>query len=71
MEQEYFSPKEIGEKLGVSELTLANSRCTGKGIVIPYVKLSNKAIRYKASDVEKYIEDNTFNHTGEVKEEVL
>ena len=64
-----LTAKQTAEILNVSEMTLANSRSTGRGINPPYVKLSNKAIRYRLSDLEEYIENNTFNNTGEAKEE--
>jgi len=68
MASKLLTPKEVGERFKVSEITLANSRSTGTGIAIPYIKLSNKAIRYRESDVEAYIDSHTYNHTGEAME---
>ena len=68
-----LTPKQAAERLNISELTLANSRCNGKGIMIDFVRISGKAIRYKESDIKAFIEANTYIHTGKVKikEDVL
>jgi len=68
-----LTPKQVAERLNISELTLANSRCNGTGIMINYVRISSKAIRYKESDIKAFIEANTYIHTGKVKikEDVL
>ena len=68
MASKLLTPKEAGDILNISEVTLANSRSTGTGITIPFIKLSNKAIRYKESEIESYIESHTYNHTGEIME---
>lgn len=62
-----LTPKQVSEILGVSVLTLANSRSSGIGVAIPFIKLSNRAIRYDLSDVEQYVKNNKFNNTGEEK----
>jgi len=62
-----LTPKQVAERLNISELTLANSRCNGTGIMIDFVRISGKAIRYKESVIETYIEANTFSHNGKVK----
>jgi len=69
MIERLLTPKQTGEAIQVSVKALANSRCTGIGITIPYIKLG-KFVRYKESDVVAYIENNTHNHTGESKEGV-
>jgi len=61
-----LSTKQASEFLGLNEKSLANSRYTGTGMEIPYIKLG-KIIRYRLSDLESYIENNTFNHTSETK----
>jgi predicted DNA-binding transcriptional regulator AlpA len=66
MATKLLTPKEVGERLNISEVTLANSRSTGIGIVMPFIKISNKAIRYRESDVEAYIDSHTYNHNGEI-----
>jgi hypothetical protein len=62
-----LNTKQASEYLGVNDKSLANSRHTGTGLQIPYAKLG-KVIRYRQSDLDSYIENNTFNHTGESKE---
>lgn len=67
MDHKLLSTKQASDFLGLNEKSLANSRYTGTGIQIPYIKLGN-IVRYRQSDLEDYIEKNTFNNTGEVKE---
>ena len=66
MIERLLNTKQASEILGVTVKSLANSRYTGIGIQVPYVKMG-KSVRYKESALEKYIEDNTINHTGEAK----
>jgi hypothetical protein len=61
-----LNTKQAGELLNMCHKSLANSRSRGTGIHIPYIKVG-RLIRYKQSDLEVYIEANTFNHTGEMK----
>ena len=63
-----ISPEKASEILGVTEKSLANSRYTGTGLQVPYIKLG-KIIRYKESELETYIEANTHQYTGEAKED--
>ena len=40
--------------------------------MIPFVKMGTSgSIRYRQSDIDAYMEANTFSHTGEVKEVTL
>lgn len=66
MIERLLNTKEVSEILGVTVKSLANSRSNGIGIQVPYQKIG-RLIRYKESDLEKYLEANTFSHTGEVK----
>ena len=66
MIERLLNTKEVSEILGVTVKSLANSRYTGIGIQVPYQKIG-RLIRYKESDLEKYLEANTFNNTGEAK----
>jgi len=59
-----LTPNDVSKLLNISKLTLANARSSGTIINLPYTKIGG-SIRYLQSDVEKFIEDNTFNHTGE------
>ena len=64
----YRTTKQTAEQLGLSEKSLANARSRGTGITIPFVKMGTSgSIRYRQSDIDAYMEANTFNHTGEVK----
>jgi len=67
MVEELFDTNQASKLLGIKSKSLANSRHTGTGLQIPFIKLGN-LVRYKLSDLQSYIEDNTFNHTGEAKE---
>ena len=53
----------VSQMLGVSYKSLANSRNTGVGLQIPFIKLG-RLVRYKMSDVETYIDSHRFYHTG-------
>jgi predicted DNA-binding transcriptional regulator AlpA len=48
-----LSPKQASEFLAVPESTLAHWRSERRGPV--YVKLEDRLIRYRTSDLEKYI----------------
>jgi predicted DNA-binding transcriptional regulator AlpA len=64
----YRNTKETAEQLGLSEKSLANARSRGTGITIPFIKMGTSgSIRYRQSDIDAYMEANTFSHTGEVK----
>jgi hypothetical protein len=65
--EKLYNAKEASQMLSISINTLANSRCTGVGVQIPYIKVGG-LVRYKESDLESYIDRRTFNHTGEQKE---
>ena len=69
MVHEYKTTKETADQLGLSEKSLANARCTGTGINIPFIKMGTSgSIRYRQADIDAYMEANTYNHTGEAKE---
>ena len=69
MVHEYKTTKETADQLGLSEKSFANARCTGTGINIPFIKMGTSgSIRYRQADIDAYMEANTYNHTGEVKE---
>ncbi len=66
--EKLFTTKEVSELLSISEKTLTNSRWSGVGVSIPYIKLSS-SVRYKQSDVSAYIESNIHNNTSEARED--
>ena len=61
-----FTTEQAAKELNISPGTLNNARSTGTGIVIAYRKIGSRVF-YKQSDIEAYIEKNTFTHTGEVR----
>ena len=67
MIEELLDTNKASQVLGMKSKSLANSRHTGTGLQIPFIKLGN-LVRYRLSDLQRYIEKNTFNHTGESKE---
>lgn len=56
-----FSPKKIAIVLQKSKSWLQAQRCNGGGI--PYIKLSNKVIYYRKSDVMKFLDVQKQQHT--------
>ena len=64
MIEELFTTKQVARVLGFAPKTLSNQRILGTGL--PFIKIGN-AVRYKKSDIETYIEENTYDHTGMVK----
>ena len=66
--QQLRTTRETAEQFNLSEKSLANSRTTGTGIKIPFIKMGTSgSIRYRQSDIDAYFDANTFSHTGEVK----
>ena len=63
----YRDTKQTGEQLGLSPKALANSRSSGKGIKLPFIKMGNGSVRYRQEDIDEYMESRLVNHTGEVK----
>ena len=59
-----FTTKQLADILGFAPKTLSNQRILGTGL--PFIKIGN-AVRYKKSDIESFIEENTHDHTGMVK----
>ena len=64
MIEELYTTKQVAKVLGFAPKTLSNQRILGTGL--PFIKIGN-AVRYKSSDIETYIEENTHDHTGMVK----
>lgn len=61
-----FSAKEASEYLDLSPKTLANSRSSGTGVIINFIKVGG-SIKYRKTELDKYLESNTYKHTGEIK----
>jgi len=65
--EKLLNTKEASEYLGLSEKTLSNSRWSGVGVCIDFIKLGS-SVKYRKSELDKYIEANTHSNTGESKE---
>lgn len=60
-----LSPVEAAEILGVKPGTLCYWRCTGR-YSLPYVK-SGRLVRYRAEDIQRFIEQRTIGHKEGLK----
>ncbi|MBT7556005.1 helix-turn-helix domain-containing protein [Candidatus Woesearchaeota archaeon] len=61
-----FNTNEAANYLGVSPRTLSNSRSSGVGVNINYLKIGG-CIRYSVLELDKYLEEHTYQHTGQTK----
>lgn len=57
-----LTPSDLGAKLGKSRAALANWRYQGLGP--RFIKLGPKAVRYRVSDVEAWLDEQTRQQTG-------
>ena len=57
-----LTPDQVSERLAVSVGTLTVWRCTRR-VILPYVKVG-RAVRYKCSDIEKFIAARTIEPTA-------
>lgn len=62
---ELLDTAKTAEILTVHPQTLATWRMIGEGP--PFVRVGRKNIRYRASDVERWIEDNLRSSTSEAR----
>lgn len=56
---------ETAEFLGMAKQTLAVWRCTGR-YGLPFVKVG-RSVRYRLSDLEKFLASRTVTNTGEAE----
>ncbi|MCP9990029.1 helix-turn-helix domain-containing protein [Streptomyces albogriseolus] len=62
IEQEWISPQQVCDLLGISYQTLANWRYQGYGPVYTRLRPSKRSpIRYRRSDVEQWMTDNAIS----------
>lgn len=61
MTSELMDSAELGQRLGKSTAALANWRYLGLG---PRFVKVGKAVRYRASDVESWLDEQTRQQTG-------
>ena len=66
MADKLLDTKKASDYLSVNDKSLANSRHTGTGMQIPYIKMG-RVVRYRQSDLDAYIEDNVCSHPGDSK----
>jgi predicted DNA-binding transcriptional regulator AlpA len=62
MNDEYLKAAEVGAKVRKSEAALAQWRYLGKGP--KFIKLG-RSVRYRASDVDAWLNQQTMQRTGE------
>jgi predicted DNA-binding transcriptional regulator AlpA len=60
-----LSTKEVAEWLGVSQQFLEIARHKGKGHGPKYVRVSDRMIRYRVSDVIAWLKERTHAYTAE------
>ncbi|ARM84214.1 MULTISPECIES: helix-turn-helix transcriptional regulator [Marinobacter] len=64
MNKALFTTKEAAELLGVSKAFLERDRWAGARV--PFIKVGSRAVRYRLSDLESYIERQIRHSTSEV-----
>lgn len=64
MTKAMFTTKEAAELLGVSKAFLERDRWAGARV--PFIKVGSRAVRYRLSDLESYIEKQIRHSTSEV-----
>jgi len=67
-QSELLTTKEAANQLNISPGTLNNARSTGTGIVINFHKIGSR-IFYDKSEIESYIKQHTYRHTGEINKD--
>ncbi len=64
MNKALFTTKEAAELLGVSKAFLERDRWAGARV--PFIKVGSRAVRYRLSDLESYIERQIRHSTSQV-----
>jgi len=59
----FLTSRQLAERFGFEEQTLRVWRCTGRGD-LPFIRLGKKAIRYRLSDIQEYLQRNTRTSTA-------
>jgi len=60
--EQLITPAQAAQLLGVKEGTLSVWRSTGR-YDIPYVKIGRR-VKYRPSDLDAYINNHKYHHTG-------
>lgn len=55
--EQLLTPKQVSSQLGVAEQTLAHWR-SSRRVDLPFLPISSRCVRYRASDVARFIERN-------------
>ena len=63
---EFMTPAQVAEMLGVQEQTLTAWRARGRYPGLRYVKVG-RAVRYRRTDVEAWLDGRTYGHTGDTE----
>ena len=63
MKQQLFTTKEAARYLGVSKAFLERDRWAGARI--PFIKVGNRAVRYRLDDLDTYINNQVKHSTSE------
>ena len=61
--QQLANNSKAAERLGIAAATLQYWRTTGAQ-KIPFIKVGGR-VMYRISDLEKWLDQNTFTHSGE------
>ncbi|QSP93843.1 helix-turn-helix domain-containing protein [Marinobacter salinisoli] len=64
MNHSLFTTKEAAQFLGVSKAFLERDRWAGARV--PFIKVGSRAVRYRLSDLEEYVERQIRHSTSEV-----
>lgn len=62
MNEDLLKPEQVARYLGTTPGGLAQLRYRGCGP--KFIKLGARAVRYKASDIEEWLNQNTHQQTG-------
>ena len=62
LSSDLLTTEEAAVFLKSSKATLETWRCT-KGVLLPFVRLG-RSVRYRRSDLERWLQQNTQNATG-------
>ncbi len=53
---ELLTEQQLAQRIGCSKSKLRQDRCRGRGV--PFIKLTGRLVRYRASDLQAYLEAN-------------
>lgn len=62
MADKLIKPRQVADRLGVSERTLSRWRTEKREIFLPFVQFTDTTVRYKESDVEAFIDARYYDN---------